>query len=287
MRKASAARRAKGSEYLGLSAVGDDPRLRAVRTYWNNHVDDWKVAKSAPGTAAFFREIEEYRFEKLHYLPKLVDFNGFSGKSLLDVGCGVGNDTSRFARGGALVTGIDLAPHSIDLAKRNFAQRKLKGTFLVMNGERMDFPSNHFDAVYCHTVLHFTPNPETMLAEIYRVLKPGGQAIVMTVNRRSWLMFMHTVAKVEIDYLDAPVFNSYSIAEFRRMLGVFPRVEIVPERFPVATKIHGGAKAALFNTVFVSAFNLLPKAVIRSSGHHLIAFCGKDEPARASSGNAR
>ncbi len=294
MHKANAARQVQ--EGVRHGALGNDAnvrtvsaeiKLRAVRDYWNNHVDDWKVAKSEPGTAEFFREIEEYRFEKLHYLPRVVDFGGHAGQSVLDVGCGVGNDTSRFARGGALVTGIDLAPHSVDLAKRNFAQRGLKGDFLVMNGERMDFPSNHFDVVYCHTVLHFTPNPERMIAEIHRVLKPGGEAILMTVNRRSWLRFLQIVAKVEVDYLDAPVFHTYTIAEFRRLLGVFSRVKLVPERFPVATKVHGGLKAALFNTVFVSAFGLLPKSVIRNSGHHLMAFCGKDEPAPPSAGKAR
>ena len=260
----------------GSVAAPEDPRLDAVRQFWDNHIHDWKVAKSEAGTAEFFREIEAYRFEKLHYLPKLVDFAGYAGQSVLDVGCGVGNDLSRFARGGARVTGIDLAPHSIELAKKNFSQRGLQGEFLVMDGEHMDFPSDSFDLVYCHTVLHFTPNPEKMIAEIFRVLKPGKQAILMTVNRHSWLNFMHAVAKVKIDHLDSPVFYKYTIAEFRRLLDVFPSVRIVPERFPVPTKVHGGFKAKLFNAVFVSSFNMLPKSLIQRSGHHLIAFCSKE-----------
>jgi ubiquinone/menaquinone biosynthesis C-methylase UbiE len=56
--------------------------------------------------------------------------------------------------------------------------------------------------VYCHTVLQFTPRPERMLAEIHRVLEPGCHAIVMMVNRHSWMQFMRKVAKVDIDYLD-------------------------------------------------------------------------------------
>ncbi len=253
----------------------EDPRLKAVQDFWEAHIHDWKVAKSEAGTAAFFQEIEEYRFEKLHYLPKLVDFNGYAGKTILDVGCGVGNDLSRFVRGGAKVTGVDLAAHSIGLAKDNFKQRNLDGEFSVMNGEAMSFADNTFDVVYCHTVLHFTPNPEKMIAEIHRVLKPGGTAILMTVNRRSWLNFLHRTMKVEIDHLDAPVFYKYSIAEFEKMLDVFDDCVIHPERFPVATKVHSGIKARLFNAVFVGLFNALPKSLTRKSGHHLIAFATK------------
>jgi 2-polyprenyl-3-methyl-5-hydroxy-6-metoxy-1,4-benzoquinol methylase len=259
--------------------IHNNNALDAVRTFWNEHVDDWKVATSEPGSLEFFREIESYRFEKLHYLPRVVDFEGFAGESVLDVGCGVGNDTARFARGGARVTGIDLAPRSIELARRNFAQRGLPGEFQVMNGERLDLPSDSFDLVYCHTVLHFTPHPARMIAEIHRVLKPGKSAIVMTINRRSWMQVMHKVAKVEIDYLDSPVFNRYTIAEFRRLLDVFATVRIVPERFPVRTKVHKGLKAALYNNVFVGTFNLLPRGLVQRTGYHLMAFCTKaDRP---------
>jgi len=252
-----------------------DEELEAVRDFWDNHIHDWKVAVSEPGTAAFFEEIEAYRFEKLEYLARVVDFAGYAGKTLLDVGCGVGNDLSRFRRGGAIVTGIDLAPHSVDLARENFSQRGLEGDFLVMDGENLEFADDSFDVVYCHTVLHFTPRPRQMVEEIRRVLKPDGEAILMTVNRRSWLNAMKALAKVEIDHLDAPVFRQFSIDEYRDLLSCFSRVEILPERFPVRTKVHEGLKAKLYNALFVDLFNLLPRSLTRSTGHHLMAFCQK------------
>jgi 2-polyprenyl-3-methyl-5-hydroxy-6-metoxy-1,4-benzoquinol methylase len=247
--------------------------LEAVRTYWNARVHDWKIARSAPGTEQFFRETEAYRFEKLHYLPQLVDFNGYRGKALLDVGCGLGNDLARFAQGGAIVTGIDVAERAIELSKANFAHRGLEGRFAVMNGEKMDFPDASFDAVYCHTVLHFTPDAHQMVREIHRVLKPGGQAILMTVNRKSWLFALQKLMKVEIDHPDSPVFRKYSTAEFREMLAPFSHVRIVPERFPVATLVHKGLKARLFNLLFVGTFNVMPRSLTRRTGHHLMAFC--------------
>ncbi len=261
----------------GDSAGASEERKREeVREYWNNHIHDWKVAKSAAGTKDFFLEIEEYRFEKLHYLPKLVDFDGYMGQRVLDVGCGVGNDLSRFARGGANVVGIDLAEHSIELAKKNFKLRELSGDFFLMDGENMSFEDNSFDLVYCHTVIHFTVNPEKMVAEIFRVLKPGGTAIIMTVNRYSWLNVLHKLMRVEIDHLDAPIFNKYSKRQFGRMLRQFNSCQLVAERFPVKTKVHHGIKAIVYNAIFVGSFNLLPKPLTRRAGHHLLAFAQKN-----------
>ncbi|MGI9259850.1 MAG: class I SAM-dependent methyltransferase [Gammaproteobacteria bacterium] len=259
-------------------SINPNPTLEKVREFWDNHIHDWAIARSEPGSADFFREIEEYRYEKLHYLPKLINFSDYQGQSVLDVGCGVGNDLSRFARAGASVTGIDLAPHSIDLARTNFAQRDLQGEFHVMNGEAMEFPDDQFDCVFCHTVLHFTPDPQKMIAEIFRVLRPGGTAILMTVNRKSWLNFMHRVAKVKIDHLESPVFYQFTISEFEKLLDAFQSVTIIPERFPVATKVHKGLKAKLFNMGFVGTFNALPRSWVRNSGHHLMAFARKASP---------
>ncbi len=253
-----------------------DPAMTAVRDYWNAHVTDWPIASSEPGSRAFFAETEAYRFEKLDYLERLIDYGGHAGKAVLDVGCGLGNDTARFALGGARVTGIDIAPTAIELARANFAQRGLDGRFLVMNGEAMSFADASFDLVYCHTVLHFTPHPERVVREIHRVLSPGGTAILMAVNRRSWLRLMHRLAKVEIDHLAAPVFHWLGAAELQAMAAPFAERRLVVERFPVRTRVHKGLKARLFNTLFVDLFNALPRGWVAGTGHHLLLFASKD-----------
>jgi hypothetical protein len=97
----------------------------------------------------------------------------------------------------------------------------------------------------------------------------------MTVNRRSWLNRMQRIVKLEIDHLDAPVFHQFTIPGFRALLAPFATVDITPERFPVATKVHDGIKARLYNGVFVGAFNALPRRLTRPLGHHLMAFCVK------------
>ncbi len=97
----------------------------------------------------------------------------------------------------------------------------------------------------------------------------------MTVNSRSWLFLLQRIMKVEIDYPDSPVFHRFTIAQFRDLLSPFSGVNLVPERFPVATKVHSGVKARLFNALFVGTFNALPSSLVRPLGHHLMAFCRK------------
>lgn len=247
--------------------------------YWNEHVTDWPIATAEPGSPEFFAETEAYRFEKLDYLDRLIDYGGQAGRDVLDVGCGLGNDTARFARGGARVTGIDIAPRAIELSKRNFEQRGLEGRFLVMDGEAMTFPEANFDFVYCHTILHFTTDPAAMIREIHRVLRPGGTALLMSVNRHSWMRLMHRLAKVEIDHLQAPVFNWFSPGELMAMAAPFAERRLVHERFPVATKVHKGLKSKLFNTCFVGLFNLVPRSLVQGSAHHLLIFARKAERA--------
>lgn len=249
--------------------------LEAIRVYWNEHIHDLAVAKSPIGTPGFFDELDDYRFDKLRYLPQVVDFNAYAGKTLLEVGCGVGIDLVRFARGGARVAGVDLAEVSIDLARKNFAARGLEADLRVMDGENLGFADNSFDVVYGHGVLQYTANAARMAAEMYRVLKPGGTAIFMVYNRISWLNGLRQITKVELEHEDAPVIKKYSIAEFKQLLKPFEQVRIVPERFPVKSRLHGGVKGLLYNNLFVGTFNALPKPLVRRYGWHLMAFATK------------
>ena len=96
-------------------------------------------------------------------------------------------------------------------------------------------------------------------------------------NRVSWLHVLSKVMKVPLEHEDAPVLRRYSIGEFRDLLRDFATVDIVPERFPVKSRLHKGWKGALFNAGFVGTFNALPKAWVRRFGWHLLAFCHKGQ----------
>lgn len=245
----------------------------AVRRYWNERIHDLEMTTHPVGSREFFADLDAYRFDKLRYLPELVDFGGFKGQRLLEVGCGIGTDLARFARGGAVVTGLDLSQTAIDLAAKNFAGLGLAGDLRVGDGEALPFADRSFDVVYGHGVLQYAVRPERIIAEARRVLVPGGVGIFMVYNRVSWLNGLSKVMKVALEHEDAPVLRKYTIGEFRALLAPFAEVRIVPERFPVKSKLHGGWKGTAFNTFFVGPFNAVPRPLVRRFGWHLMAFC--------------
>ena len=214
--------------------------LEEVRKYWNENIHDEQIAKHPAGTKEFFDDLAEYHFEKLNYLPKFVDFASYRGKKVLEIGCGLGIDLMKFAENGAIVTGIDIAEKSIELTRKNFEMRNLKGTFEVMNAEELKFEDNSFDVVFAQGVLQYAPDPAKMVKEAHRVLKNKGVFILTVYNRHSWLNALSKISRVELEHVHAPVYRKFSFKEIRELLKDFSKVELKGERFPVATRLHSG-----------------------------------------------
>ena len=248
-----------------------------VRAYWNAHIHDLDISSQASGSREFFADLDAYHFEKLHHLLRLVDFDAWRGRDVLDVGCGAGVEVVRFARAGARVTGVDIAQSAIDLTRQNLAQQGLDARLEVADGEALPFPDASFDFVYAHGVVQYTTSDRQLVAETYRVLRPGGLAMFQAYNRVSWLHLLSKVMKVPLEHEDAPVLRRYSISELRTLVAPFASVEIVPERFPVKSRLHKGWKGAVYNGLFVGTFNALPRAWVRRFGWHLLAFCEKGQ----------
>ena len=175
------------------------------------------------------------------------------------------------------MTGLDLAERSVELARRNAALHGV-GTagFCVGDGEALPFPTGRFDVVYAHGVIQYAADPARLVAEAHRVLKPGGEAIFMVYNRYSWLSAMSKTDGRRARARRRPrACGPSSIPEYRRLLRGFASVRIVPERFPVPSRLHRGWKAALYNSVFVGLFDVLPRRLVRPLGWHLMALCRK------------
>ena len=246
-----------------------------VRAYWNHRIHDLEISSHPPGSPGFFADLDEYHFDKLHHLLDLVDFGGYAGRRVLDVGCGTGVDLVRFVRGGASGVGIDLADSAIALARENLRHQSLAASLSVGDGECLPFPDGTFDLVYAHGVLQYTPGDRAMVEECRRVLAPGGTAFFQVYNRISWLNALSRVMKVGLEHQDAPVIRKYSPREFGALLRGFSNIRIVYERFPVKSRLHGGWKGAVYNQLFVGTFNAIPRPLVRRFGWHLLAFCRK------------
>lgn len=135
------------------------------------------------GEKDFFVTMRENRYLSFPHILKVLNMFDFKGKKVLEIGCGIGNDLLEIAKKGGVVTGIDLSPKSLALAKKNFRLFKYKGFFKVNDAENLAFKPKSFDVVYSMGVLHHTPDTAKTIKELYRVLKPKGQAIVMLYHK--------------------------------------------------------------------------------------------------------
>ena len=112
------------------------------------------------------KKIEELIDRELAELPR--------GAQALDVGCGTGFNVRRLRDRGLSVVGIEPSP-----AMRERAQRDNPGTEILDGDiERLPFDDGRFDFVLAIEVIRYLEGPDRALAEIHRVLKPGGLAII-------------------------------------------------------------------------------------------------------------
>lgn len=111
----------------------------------------------------------------------LVNFAGIkAGAKVLDVACGTGVAAITAARSGATVSGIDLSPVLIARAKENAATGRLQIDFKDGDAEALPYADASFDVVISQFGHMFAPRPEVVVAEMLRVLKPGGRIAFST-----------------------------------------------------------------------------------------------------------
>jgi phosphatidylethanolamine/phosphatidyl-N-methylethanolamine N-methyltransferase len=102
------------------------------------------------------------------------------GQRVLELGVGTGLSLSAY-RPDTRVVGIDVCPEMLEKARRRVAQLDLAHVeaLIEMDGERMDFPDHHFDAVVAMYIVGVTPSPARLLAEMRRVCVPGGDIVIV------------------------------------------------------------------------------------------------------------
>jgi ubiquinone/menaquinone biosynthesis C-methylase UbiE len=160
--------------------------LDEVRNFWDANPCQSQLSHSED-RIRYFQEISNRRYGcREWHVPTVAKFGSFRGNDVLEVGCGIATDGLEFARNGANYVGVDLTPHSIELAKERFSLFGMPGRFEVANAEEgLPFPDCSFDHVYSFGVIHHSPAPEKIVREIHRVLRQGGTFTVMLYNRNS------------------------------------------------------------------------------------------------------
>ncbi len=96
------------------------------------------------------------------------------GTRILDLACGTGNLSIPAARQGAIVTGLDLAPNLVEVARKRAAAQGLNIQFDIGDAEDLPYTDNSFEMVLSMYGIMFAPRPEAIAAQLLRVCAPGG-----------------------------------------------------------------------------------------------------------------
>ena len=134
-----------------------------------------------------YEDKRKFRYELQDYMHDAFRFDDFSGKLVLEIGCGAGIDSAEFARNGAKVVSTDLTRAGTELTRDLLKESGLPSAVIQSDAKALPFKDEAFDCVYSFGVLHHIPDVETALAEIHRVLKPGGRVMAMLYHRDSLL----------------------------------------------------------------------------------------------------
>jgi SAM-dependent methyltransferase len=120
------------------------------------------------------------------HIPACLDALGVSGLRVLEIGLGQGADSESLIRRGARWSGVDLTGESVERVRTRLTLRDLPFDDLKQ-GSVLDLPfeDNSFDMVFSHGVLHHVPEIGRAQEEIHRVLRPGGELVIMMYARWS------------------------------------------------------------------------------------------------------
>jgi SAM-dependent methyltransferase len=179
------------------------------------------------------------RYELEPYILEFAGFDSAKAKRVLEIGVGLGADHQHFAQAGADLYGIDLTERAVEHTRRRLAAFGLSSQLVTGDAENLDFPDESFDLVYSWGVLHHSPDTPRAVAEVFRVLKRGGEARVMIYHKWSlvgsmlWIRYALlglrpwlSLKKIYARYLESPGTKAYSVAEARQLFSAFSEVKI-------------------------------------------------------------
>ena len=165
--------------------------------------------------------------------PFLIPLRQASVRTLLELGCGTGNDAARLAGEGYSVTAIDLSGEAIDQARAKFGSM---ARFVVADmAQRLPFPDADFDAVMSNVAMHMFPDRVTraVFAEVGRLVRPGGLFVfhVNALEDRPLRACWQPAREVEPDYVaeeSGQTVHFFSEAYLRELLTGWRELQLGP-----------------------------------------------------------
>jgi ubiquinone/menaquinone biosynthesis C-methylase UbiE len=170
-----------------------------------------------------------------------------------------------------------LSAAALELAQKNFEHNKLEADFKHGSAEELPFDDNTFDIVASLGVLHQTESTQRAISEVYRVLKPGGEAVITLYYKYSWKILLTKLGKVNFEFAhkDAPITRLYDKKNLRELFSAFKEVDIFLDYIKATKSPRKGFLAGMFNHIFVPAYNLVPTFIRKQLGHAICVVAQK------------
>jgi ubiquinone/menaquinone biosynthesis C-methylase UbiE len=136
-------------------------------------VEDWARFYSDPKPATLSAQ---NLVSRRRFALEMIESRVPPGSNVLDIGCGTGHLAGELMHRGYMAWGVDLSEAMVKYAREHYSRDR----FRVGDIEQIPFPDNTFDAVMCLGVMEYLDKDEPALREMWRVLKPGGRAVITT-----------------------------------------------------------------------------------------------------------
>lgn len=144
-----------------------------------------------PGSLEFYRAVRSHRYSSYApWMPTAMRWEEWRGKDVLEIGVGLGSDHLSFAQAGARMFALDLSREHLRHTRAHLALHGCATRPVYGDAERIPFADAQFDLVYSFGVLHHTPDTARSIAEVHRVLRPGGAALITLYHRNSWFYWV-------------------------------------------------------------------------------------------------
>lgn len=210
----------------------EDATRSRIREFWTRNVNaetlfGRRVSGHPRGAPGYFADLEAQRYRShRHLLPWIHGMQ--PGRRVLEIGCGIGMDAWQMARHGLVVTGVDLTEVAVRTARERFSGAGVPGDFLNADALHLPFADGAFDYVFSFGVLHHAQDTAAAIDEVYRLLRPGGEARIMLYHRRSLNEAVHRLLRVPFEEKNelCPVVRRFTRREVRHMFRRFADVDV-------------------------------------------------------------